>query len=110
MVLSGFISIAWVERNGSVFPGLFGGAILGIIGLVMLVIGIAGFAVAYGYWNGLGWSWTLGLVITVIGLIIGLASLPNGILGIIIDGLILYYLTRPHVKKWFGKEPITVTI
>ena len=91
------------------FPLFLSGA-GAIIGMIMIVIGILSFAVAYGYWNGLGWAWTLGLVVAVIGLVMGLTSLPSGIVGIIIDALIIYYLTRPHVKTYFGKKPIQVTV
>jgi hypothetical protein len=110
LILAGFVGIAGFISDVPDFPAFFGGAVLGIIGGVMLIIGILSFAVAYGYWNGFGWSWTIGMVITAIGLIIGLLSLPGSIIGLVINGIIIYYLTRPRVKRWFGKEPVTVTV
>jgi len=50
------------------------------------------------------------MVFAILGIIIGLITLPGGIVRIILDGLIVYYLTRPYVKRFFGKEAITVTI
>jgi hypothetical protein len=61
------------------------------------------FAVAYSYLNGLGWAWGLGLVVAVIGIVLGLPSLPGSIVSILLKVLIIYYLTRPHVKRFFGK-------
>lgn len=44
----------------------------------------------YGFINGKKWSWTVGGFLYAI-------SIPIGL-------IFLYYLTRPHVKKFFGKE------
>jgi hypothetical protein len=110
LAFAGFVGIAGLIPDIPMFPALVGGAVLGVIGGIMLVIGILGFAVAYGYWNGRGWAWTLGMVITVISLILGLSSLPEGALGLIINALIIYYLTRPYVKRWFGKKPVPFTV
>jgi len=70
----------------------------------MMIIGVINFIIAYGFWNGRGWAWTLGLIFSVLSIIIGIISLPGGIPGIIIYALVLYYLTRPYVKRFFGKE------
>jgi hypothetical protein len=84
-------------------PSFFTGAFAAAIGLVLIFIGIISFVVAYGFWNGRGWGWTIGIVVNVIGAITDLASLPSSILGLFLSGIILYYLTRPHVKRYFGK-------
>lgn len=102
MAVAGLIGLAGLTDT-TVFPAFIGSAVIGIIGVVMLVIGVLSFAVAYGYWNGLGWSWTLGIAITVIGILMSIPSLPQGIIGLAIEALILYYLTRPYVKTWFKK-------
>ena len=82
--------------------------VVSIIGGIMSVLGILGFVVAYGYWNGRGWAWTLGIVITVIGLILSLLIIPQRlsymIISLVINGLIIYYLTSLDVKVWFGKN------
>lgn len=89
-------------------PRFIGGLAAAVLGIIMILIGLIGFAVTYGYWNGFSWAWTLGLVITILALFISLVS--TNWVGIIIEGLIIYYLTRPHVKRFFGKEPIQVTV
>ncbi|MEM0482846.1 MAG: hypothetical protein QXM16_08210 [Nitrososphaerota archaeon] len=89
--------------------GLMGGffAAVGVaFGGLLLILALVGFVLAYGFWTGKGWAWILGIIFSIIGIIIGLVSIigsPSSIIGIIINVLILYYLTRPHVKAWFGK-------
>jgi len=78
-----------------------------IAGLMSLVFGIIAFVLAYGLFTGKGWAWLWSLVFAVIGVILALfeamSSLGSGILPIIIYLVIIYYLTRPHVKAFFGK-------
>lgn len=84
--------------------GLLAGIFL-VIGVAMVILGMIYFSIAYGLWTGKGWAWTLCLVFSIIGLIFSILSLPSGIISLIINILILYYLTRPHVKVFFGKRP-----
>jgi hypothetical protein len=87
---------------------------------IIAILGILSLVTAYGFWTGEGWAWTLGLILAVIGLSLGILDLLfffivllegiivgiiYGIIPIIIYGIIIYYLTRPHVKAFFGKAP-----
>src|SRR5260370_28366262 len=78
------------------------GAILLIIGILELVYGI-------GFFGGKGWAWTLAMIGSILQIVFGIVSIVFGsvgsVLGLIISILILYYLTRPHVKAFFGKKP-----
>ena len=86
---------------------MFLGAIAGLMSLVFLIFGIIAFVLAYGLFTGRGWAWLWSLIFAVIGIILALfeamSSLGSGILPIIIYLVIIYYLTRPHVKAFFGK-------
>ncbi len=104
---------------------IFALKVVTIVGSIILVVGVLGFAVAYGYWNGRGWAWTLGMMIAVPSLTFSLLTILSNIVmlsyynvftswgsllliiqsiaSLIINGLIIYYLTRPYVKRWFGK-------
>ena len=89
-----------------VSPSLLGG--IGIaFGVVLLAIAIASFVVAYGLLKGLGWAWTVTLILEIISIVLNAISIATGnigaIISIIISGIILYYLYRPHVKAYFGK-------
>ena len=84
----------------------------GALGVLFLIIGIVGFVLGYGYLKGIGWAWTVGIIFAVLGIIGDIIEtivdrtadvLASSIIGIIIALLIIYYLTRPHVKAFFGK-------
>lgn len=88
-----------------------------ILGIIMIIIGIIYFAVSYGLFKGKTWAWIITIIVTIISLIvqivsaiiIGLlsgsieAALVSHVIGIIINGVILFYLSRPHVKAYFKK-------
>jgi hypothetical protein len=63
---------------------------------------------AYGLWIGKRWAWTITLILSVIGIILAIASIALGnvgaIVSIIIHGVVIYYLYRPNVKAFFGKQ------
>ena len=88
------------------------GALLGtfglIIGGVVLFFSLIWLATGVGFLHGRGWSWTLGIVFSVLSLIGAFAALIIGLItggvgGLVFWGLMLYYLTRIHVKAFFGK-------
>ena len=96
--------------------------ILGIIflvfGAIWLALGVANLVMAYGLLKGMGWAWTISIIVLFIGIVIDIVSLSitsvgvfsntgsnllGNIVGIGISALIVYYLYRPHVKAYFGK-------
>jgi len=82
-----------------------------VIGLVVIVA-LIHFFTAWGLCTRKGWAWTLNLILAVLGVTGSLLTLSIGIIGIIIHGTIIYYLTRPRIKALFGKEapkPATTT-
>jgi hypothetical protein len=88
---------------------------LGIaFGVVLVAIAIVSFIVAYGLLKGKGWAWTVAIILSIISIVLNAITLVTaaaagnaanfgGIIGVIISGIILYYLFRPHVKAYFGK-------
>lgn len=98
-------ALAGAALDGDLVGGFFG-ALGAAIGGVLVVMALIGFLLAYGFWTGKGWAWILGLIFSIIGILLGLVTIignPSSIITIIINGLIIYYLTRPHVKAWFGR-------
>ncbi len=97
------------------YPGLASlgvgviGAIILVFGIVVLLLGILYLATGIGFFGGKGWAWTLGMIVSVISIVFGIAQIAVGnygsILSLIISLLILYYLMRPRVKAFFGKGP-----
>ncbi len=79
------------------------------LGAVFVVIGIISLIVGWGLWKGSSWAWYLSVILLAISLISSVAQMAlapvmagGGIVSIIIDVVILYYLFRPHVKEFFG--------
>ena len=106
----------------------FFGVISAAIGSVLLAIGIGYLVMFLGLLKGRGWAWTITIILLLIGIAIQIIStatgavfnaslssssnnaansiisgIVGGIIGIAINGVILYYLYRPHVKAYFGK-------
>lgn len=76
------------------------------LGSGMFILGLAYFLMAYGLWKGKGWAWTLTLILSGIGIIVGIGSIVVGNIGsifhTIINAIIIYYLYRPNVKAFFN--------
>lgn len=85
------------------FVGLFVGGVLVMFAVIAVILGLASFLIAWGLWRGAMWAWSAAIILAVLGVILGLLTLPSGIITIIISILIIYYLTRPHVKAFYGK-------
>lgn len=77
------------------------------IGAILLILGFLYLAVAVGFLGGRGWAWTLGMIGYIIGIVLNIVQIAFGAYssaaGLIIGIIIVYYLTRPHVKAFFGK-------
>jgi len=101
---------AFLGFTGNVFLG----AIANILGAVFLVLGLISFVIGWGFWTGKGWVWFLGMLFALIGILTSLVSVALGtagsIVGLLLNALIVYYLTRLHVKVFFGKGPAPETV
>jgi len=94
------------------------GPLLGAIGLVIggvvLFFSIIWLATGVGFLHGRGWSWTLGMIFSILSLLGAVGALTIGLItggvgGLVLWGLMLYYLTRTHVKAFFGKGGLPIT-
>ena len=107
----------------------FFGVISAVVGSVLLTIGIGYLVMFYGLLKGKGWAWTITIILLLIGIAIQIISnitgavfnaslsisnsnntsllisgIAGGIIGIAVNVVIIYYLYRPHVKAFFGKN------
>lgn len=77
-----------------------------LVGIIYVIAGLVAFAAGYGLWTGAKWGWWLAIVLYALGIISSLASLALGVvlsvIGLVVDVLLMYYLTRPGVKSWFN--------
>jgi hypothetical protein len=102
-----------------------------VIGAIILAVGIGYLVVSYGLLKGKGWAWTVTVILTIIAIAIQIISIIlssmfnasfsgdmnalaseiiSHIIGLAINGVILYYLYRPNVKAYFGKSQPSTTI
>src|SRR5262245_21416995 len=107
----------------------FLGSIGIVIGGIVLAVGIGYLVVSYGLLKGKGWAWTITVVLSIIAIIVQIisaittanvllsydindscAGIISHIIGIAINGVIIYYLFRSHVKACFGKSRPSTTI
>jgi hypothetical protein len=90
-----------------VSPLLVGAGILAL-GWILMAIGIFSFIVAYGLLKGRSSAWKLTVILSTISIAVNAVSIVTdntiGIVNIIISGIILYYLYRPHVRAYFAKS------
>lgn len=103
-----FLPTAFPSQNlpTGLSAAMLGGLAVGS-GAFMLVLGVAGLVISYGLFKGRGWAWTAAVVLSIIGVVMSVVAIVTGnfgsIVSLIINGIILYYLYRPHVKAYFGR-------
>jgi len=95
-IFAGVAFIFAAAGSGFGTPFAFAGAAVGFL----VIVGLISLAVAYGFWTGSGWGWWLGIILAILQ-IVSIFSL--NVIGFIIGIIMVYYLTRPHVKAWFHK-------
>ena len=78
------------------------GMIARALGAMLIIVGLASLLLAWGLWMGKEWARKAAMVIAILGIIVALVSAH--FIEIIVEGIIIYYLTRPHVKKFFTKN------
>ena len=77
--------------------------IFGIIAAFLVLLGLIRLVLAWGLWGGHGWAWTIAIIVSIVGIIIALVILPTGIVGVVLDGIVLYLLMRSDTKRFCGK-------
>ena len=75
--------------------------------MFLLILGTASIIVSFGLYKGKGWSWTSLLILSGFGAAGYLLNIVNGqsfsVIGLVINAIIIYYLYKPHIRKFFGK-------
>jgi len=79
--------------------GMVGGAVFAVIGIIALTI-------AGGLWNGWRIMWYLGMIFSVVAILASIIALLTAggfsIGTLVINLIIVFYLTRDGVKEFFG--------
>lgn len=85
-----------------------------IIGSILLMFSAIWLATGLGFLHGRGWSWTLGMIFSVLSILGSIGAIAaglytGGLAGLIFWGLIIHYLTRNRVKAFFGKNAFPIS-
>ena len=95
---------AMMLTGGSAFEGYFMQELLSqILPTYYVVVGVIGLVLAWGLWMGRGWAWIIAVIVFIIGLVMDLVTLPTGIVGVVIDAIVLYLLMRPDTRRFCGR-------
>jgi uncharacterized membrane protein (DUF2068 family) len=71
------------------------------IGLALVILAVLGFIMTWGLWSGKSWARTITMILAIIGIVTSIFSLPGSLVSILINIVILYYLTRPHIQAYY---------
>lgn len=73
-----------------------------------IIVGIAELVVGYGLWGMHKWAWLVAIVVLALNVVAQILALfspgwPAALLGLVLSAVVIWYLTRPDVKKAFGR-------
>jgi len=91
--------------------GNFGMMAAGFGSMFLIIFGILAaieFVIAGALFSGRPWGRIIVIVLSIIGLIVGFVSMVGNlysILSMILNGVVLWYMWRPHVIAYFGVTP-----
>ncbi|SRR6266511_3018542 len=125
LVILESIVAAFLVGGGSFILAAEGVSIMTLLlGGVHVILGLIAFPAAYGLWAGKRWAWRFVLVLTIFSVLwsaaqeymilttisntrITTGSFYGTIVYTLVSLTIIYYLTRPNVKAFYGKAPTT---
>lgn len=91
--------------GGMGYFGIFSAA-LGSVFLIMFgILAVIEFTIAGALFSGKPWGRMIVIILSIIGAVVGLVSImgnPFSILSVVLDGVVLWYMWRPHVIAYFG--------
>lgn len=81
-----------------------------VVSSVAIALGLIWFGLAWGLFSGKGWAWLITVIFAMISVVVSIVGVLSGsmtsIPTLIINGVILYYMYRPHIKSYFGRVSI----
>ena len=101
------IAVAFLASGEPEIGGVLG-PVFGLIGLVLLLIALAYFVMAWGLLKLRPWARTITRVLAAIAIVLNLFSIlagdPFSIINLIFNIIILWYLGRPDIKAAFEPQ------
>ncbi len=98
----GLAGVATAEGSSTYVPPTTLAVANIIVGAFELIIG-------YGLWGLRGWAWLIAIVVAIVNIITTIPHLfgslwLGAIFGLLITGIVLWYLFQPEVKQAFGRS------
>jgi uncharacterized membrane protein (DUF2068 family) len=111
LLFLGFVALTVVSFGlPELFPHirLFIPVRLLLVAIILLVLAVIEFMLAYGLWSGMRWAWAASLAFALLGIVFAIFSLflrpgVGEIASLIVNLLIVYYLMQPRIHAYFGK-------
>ena len=111
LLLLGFIALTIVSFGlPELFPHmrLLFPVRLFVVAIILLVLALVEFMLAYGLWSGMSWAWVASLAFALLGIVFAIFSLflrpgIGEIISLLVNLLIVYYLMQPRIHSYFGK-------
>ena len=79
-----------------------------VVAVILLVLALVEFLLAFGLWTGMSWAWVASLGFALLGIVFAIFSLflrpgIGEIISLVVNLLIVYYLIQPRIHSYFGK-------
>ncbi len=118
----GVIAIAVIATAGGMLSlfgaaSVFSGSATGPtwLAIVVIIFGLLGLSLGFGFYTGKRWAWMGGVVIYIISILLGILEIlyggtvggVGGVIRIVAGIVIPLYLTRAGPKQFFGKGPVS---
>lgn len=95
---------------GDITAGNFIGLAVAIVGVFVLVAALIVLLINWGLWTGKNWARWIMIIVVALGLLSALAGIVaqryTDVFWLIVDVLVIYYLTRPAVAAFFTRAPM----
>jgi len=90
------------------------GSGIAFYGLCVLAASVGDLAVAWGLWQLRPWGWTSGVSVVTAQIGLAMWAMLGGLIGaglvsLIVNGIVLWYLDTPSVRLLFGRGPSAIT-
>ena len=113
LVIFGLLLMA----GGSMMSSMLGGdnsgffAALGAaLGILLIVFAVIPALMGFGLWAQKSWGWWIATILTALGLLSGAVGIVRGewsnLVGLLLNGFILWYFLEPGVQRWFRVGPM----
>ena len=106
LILSAFLTAFLSALGISGLVGAVAGLVVAVISVFVLIAGLIYLLLSWGLWSGKNWARIIWIIFSALGALGALGTIASaayvaGIIDLIINVLIIYYLTRPHVSAYF---------